>query len=374
MAFIHVIIPVYNAERYLRETVASVLAQPTEEIDIVLVNDGSTDGSASICDELAAKESRIHVIHQKNAGVSAARNAGIEAVLGTGATEGYITFLDSDDLWCPNAFTSEQIASVRGSDPDVIGFSMYGCDALAERYCVLSQYQAGTKEFPQKHQTDFLWINGSFATHLYHIRLFRENPVRFVVGCHHNEDVIFSAKMLFCSRRLRFSDRFLYIYRRNRVSATGRNKYRPDNATHVPDAWYDAADFVDQCEGIPEENRRCWKHFCISTSAIRCLELIRELSSAGYTYSEIRDCFSQKPYLSAIEKLRASELAPWQQPDLEQYRQSPESFCRVIRRKGRLRNPVRKLLLCCGLLEILDRRRYTITEAELLRSNERCSG
>ena len=81
MTNIHVVIPVYNAVGFLRQTVASVLHQPYSGIDIVLVDDGSTDGSGQLCDELAAEEDRIHVIHQNNSGVSTARNAGIDYIL-----------------------------------------------------------------------------------------------------------------------------------------------------------------------------------------------------------------------------------------------------------------------------------------------------
>ncbi len=80
---IHVIIPVYNAIKYLRAAVDSVLDQPYKGINIILVDDGSTDGSGALCDMLAAESNRVSVIHQENTGVSAARNAGIEAVLET---------------------------------------------------------------------------------------------------------------------------------------------------------------------------------------------------------------------------------------------------------------------------------------------------
>ena len=126
MAFIHVVIPVYNAEAYLRQTVASVLEQPTTDIDIVLVNDGSTDGSAAICDELAAQEKRIRVIHQKNAGVSVARNTGIAYFLDTAADDDYLIFLDSDDIWAPGIFTPELWGEI-GTDTETDVFVFGSC-------------------------------------------------------------------------------------------------------------------------------------------------------------------------------------------------------------------------------------------------------
>ena len=96
---ISVIIPVYNVEKYLRECLDSVLAQTYKNLEIILIDDGSSDNSGQICDEYAAKDSRIKVIHQVNQGVSAARNAGLKAARGQ-----YIGFVDSDDYIKPDMY------------------------------------------------------------------------------------------------------------------------------------------------------------------------------------------------------------------------------------------------------------------------------
>lgn len=90
---ISVIVPVYNVESYLRRCLDSLLRQTYTDFELVLVNDGSTDGSAEICEEYARKDSRIRVLHQENAGPSAARNHGVEHANGA-----YVTFVDSDDF------------------------------------------------------------------------------------------------------------------------------------------------------------------------------------------------------------------------------------------------------------------------------------
>lgn len=94
-----VIVPVYNVEAYLARCLDSVLNQTYTNLEIICVNDGSTDGSPSILNQYAAKDSRIKIIHQQNGGMSAARNAGIDAASGT-----YITFVDSDDFINPEAY------------------------------------------------------------------------------------------------------------------------------------------------------------------------------------------------------------------------------------------------------------------------------
>lgn len=87
-----VIVPVYNVEEYLVKCVDSILNQTYQNLEVILVNDGSTDGSDGICDAFAQKDSRIRVIHKENGGLSSARNAGMDAAVGE-----YISFIDSDD-------------------------------------------------------------------------------------------------------------------------------------------------------------------------------------------------------------------------------------------------------------------------------------
>lgn len=87
-----IIVPVYNVEQWLPACINSILAQTYENWELILINDGSSDNSGEICDEFAAKDSRIKVFHQKNAGVSAARNKGLDNAKGY-----YLTFIDADD-------------------------------------------------------------------------------------------------------------------------------------------------------------------------------------------------------------------------------------------------------------------------------------
>lgn len=96
---ISVIIPIYNVEKYLKKCIDSVLIQSYKNLQIILVDDGSTDGSSKICDEYAKLDNRILVIHKKNGGLSSARNAGLKVAAGN-----YITFLDSDDYVSSTAY------------------------------------------------------------------------------------------------------------------------------------------------------------------------------------------------------------------------------------------------------------------------------
>ena len=94
MIKVSVIMPVYNSERYIEMAVNSVLEQDLNEIELILVNDGSKDNSGGICDALSKRDKRVKVIHQENQGISAARNRGIKEAEGE-----YIAFIDNDDTY-----------------------------------------------------------------------------------------------------------------------------------------------------------------------------------------------------------------------------------------------------------------------------------
>ncbi|MEG2120303.1 MAG: glycosyltransferase family 2 protein, partial [Pseudoflavonifractor sp.] len=95
--FVSIIVPIYKVEPYLRRCVDSILAQTHTDFELILVDDGSPDGCPAICDAYAAQDSRVRVIHQKNGGLSAARNAGLDVMRGQ-----YVAFCDSDDVLHPD--------------------------------------------------------------------------------------------------------------------------------------------------------------------------------------------------------------------------------------------------------------------------------
>ena len=120
MPKLSVIVPVYNAEGYLDRAVDSVLAQTFADWELLLVDDGSTDGSAALCDRRAAGDGRIRAIHQQNAGPSAARNAGLDAARGD-----YAAFLDADDWLDPEMYARMFTAmAAGGADCACCGYTM----------------------------------------------------------------------------------------------------------------------------------------------------------------------------------------------------------------------------------------------------------
>lgn len=118
---ISVIVPVYNAEQYIHRCVDSILTQSYVDLELLLVNDGSVDNSGAICDEYAAKDSRVRVFHKANGGVSSARNLGIKEALGE-----YITFCDADDYVGVDWLAAYSDAIVDGADFAVQGMYHIG--------------------------------------------------------------------------------------------------------------------------------------------------------------------------------------------------------------------------------------------------------
>ncbi len=119
MAEVSFIVPVYNAEKGLRRLIESVLKQEYRDLELILVDDGSKDGSGAICDEFAAADSRVQVVHKANSGVSDTRNKGLSLAGGK-----YIRFLDADD-WIPDDSTKEMVRCAAEYDADLVVCDFY---------------------------------------------------------------------------------------------------------------------------------------------------------------------------------------------------------------------------------------------------------
>jgi glycosyltransferase involved in cell wall biosynthesis len=113
MEKLSIIVPVFNVKRYIRECVESLVRQHYSNFEIIIVDDGSTDGSSELCDELSMTDKRICVIHQQNEGLSAARNTGLKNACGQ-----YISFIDSDDYVSSDMF-SKLISAIERTDSSV---------------------------------------------------------------------------------------------------------------------------------------------------------------------------------------------------------------------------------------------------------------
>ncbi len=204
-----IIIPVYNVEKYLRECLESVLCQTYEDWETICINDGSTDGSATILEEYAAKDSRFKVISQANGGLSVARNSGLEAASGD-----YVLFLDSDDYLEKDALS---IIADNLSDADLLCFSgrrFFEESGEYEKADILPQetFETGW-EYYSKHALD----KRNFAFVCVVLRCYRRayllvNRLRFKPGIYH-EDNMFTPLACYYAKKVKVIPDVLYDYR-----------------------------------------------------------------------------------------------------------------------------------------------------------------
>ena len=131
---VSVIIPVYNSIAYLRRSVDSVLKQSFEDYEILLIDDGSTDGSEVICDEYAEQYDRVKAVHQQHRGVSSACNCGINNAHGK-----YLMFCDSDDYAEPDWM--ETLETIRESSVDYLYSYVYNASLVKDYATVITDYQ-----------------------------------------------------------------------------------------------------------------------------------------------------------------------------------------------------------------------------------------
>ncbi len=222
---ISIIVPIYNSDRYLNECIESILKQTYSNIEIILINDGSTDNSGKICDEYAASDMRIKAIHNVNGGVSVARNTGIEA-----ATGEYLTFVDSDD-----------IVSERYIDVLLTSAKRYNADLV---YCGLVNFnnQDDLKEIKyrvSKHfdnPTEEVYDNEYAVRHIYPIwytpnpvsKLIRTNLAKqflFPPGVRRAEDMWVMYRMIYSAKTIVGLKNIEPYFYRNTPGSAMKDKY-----------------------------------------------------------------------------------------------------------------------------------------------------
>lgn len=202
---ISVIVPVYNVEKYLAKCIESILAQGVEDFELLLVNDGSTDGSLAICNEYASKDPRMKVVHKVNGGVSTARNCGLD-----NATGEWVMFVDADD-WLAEGALAATLPYI--GKYDIVRFSTLDifADGATHRRTVRSA-DGWDEAFRQVvgHRT-MIGIAGT----IYRRSLIEEHHLRFDTSLVYGEDWLFLASAMFRSRSAKtLSDVYGYIYNR----------------------------------------------------------------------------------------------------------------------------------------------------------------
>ena len=232
MKTISVIVPVYNVESYLDRCVNSILHQTFQGFELVLVDDGSTDNSGVMCDELAKEDSRIIVLHKDNGGLSDARNKGIEVASGD-----YITFIDSDD-WISSDYLSKLYTNLLKFNADISCCNFYKTNCYLAK---IASKNSGTFTLIADEKYRYFLENESVSATA---KLFKKNifeNVKFPKGKLY-EDVatIFSAFIK--SKKIVFDTSEMYFYFQHTNSITKR-KFSEKTLDFL-DAWQSVNDQI----------------------------------------------------------------------------------------------------------------------------------
>lgn len=218
MIKLSVIIPVYNVEKYLPRCIESVLNQENIDLEVLLINDGSTDSSGEICDEYARNDHRIRVFHQENSGVSSARNKGINNAAGD-----WICFVDADDWIEPNSI--EKILNINDDrETDCIiarSFINRNGQAKIERYPfsnnLLDKNYKGTDLIIQS-----TYGRGSVCGVIYNRLFLLSNKINFPQNISNGEDSIFYTLCSIYADNISFADIHFYnVYERDKSASRG---------------------------------------------------------------------------------------------------------------------------------------------------------
>ena len=298
---ISIIIPFYNAEKYISRCIESILAQPISNYEVILVDDGSTDDGFSICKKYASQDRRITVFHQKNQGVSAARNRGVAAASGE-----YVGFVDSDDYIRPDMF-QVLLEHAERYDADVTL-----CDSIAisdngdqERETISALSTDGFLQKTAIQPLALLEMAGAVWRCIYKACFLKSHSIQFPVDLKIAEDRIFNLYAMGYAERLVYVKEPLYFRTLNDESAVHRyhadytaivERGRVATVEALRKAWGDCPQFqtcykrqyVEGCLNAIENEKRAdahhsfWRRYLEIRSICRNATLIDAITSTNY--------------------------------------------------------------------------------------------
>ena len=220
MVKISVIVPVYNVEEYLEECLDSIINQTLEDIEIICVNDGSTDNSLKILEKYSQKDERIKIISQENQGLGATRNNGMEYAKGE-----YISFIDSDDYISKDAFKSLYDNAITNNS-DIVLFSITHFFEDGTSYVTKNkiEYTLKNQDFSQyifndidvkNHILEYPWNS---VSKLYKNEFLKKENIKFPINIAY-EDVLFHVKVILKAKSISLVPKHYYKYRRSNTSS-----------------------------------------------------------------------------------------------------------------------------------------------------------
>lgn len=276
---ISLIVPVYNAEKFLPRCLESIKNQSYREMEIILVNDGSTDRSGLICDEYAQKDKRFKVIHKKNGGVSSARNAALSIVSGR-----YIGFVDPDDWIEPIMFEKlHELIQKNQADIAICGYIKENTDGdilqetVAPSIKVLNRTEVLNSILDLNGFRGFLW-NKLFSSKLFH----KNFEMNFDENIHFCEDLLFCCKAILNAENIVYDSTpyYHYIIHDNNAS---KAKYSLKKLTAL-----DALENIIRLLNIDDVDKRKYKSYYAHMNISLLMHGIQEGSIEGKQYEKLK--------------------------------------------------------------------------------------
>lgn len=208
---ISVVVPVYNVEKYLEQCLNSIINQTFKDIEIICINDGSTDGSLEILREYEQKDSRIRLINKENEGISAVRNQGMELAQGE-----YISFIDSDD-WIEENYLEALYTAAKKYDSDIACSNIIRVTGKRHRKKIIYKKEEFTTESDKKNELTKVPINSYVWNKIYKRESLLKSGVKFPVGRVY-EDVVWCIKAIYYLNGVVTVPDAVYYYRKNPTS------------------------------------------------------------------------------------------------------------------------------------------------------------
>lgn len=352
---ISVIIPVYNGEKYIGAAVSSVLKQPFQGIEIILVNDGSKDGSGKICKSFAKRFQNIKYFEQENSGIGATRNFGIKNAEGR-----YLAFLDQDDVWVNNFLNEKTVKNIENGG-DIIGFSCYFCNETLTRgrfiAPITGQTFGGGYEAVQSswnHHSSFFFLR----------EMIIGNDITYpLTRC---EDEIFRHKCLYVSNKITYLEEPMFLYRNNSASETHRRQ--PVEFLYGPllDSWNDLVMWHRTFH--PEDQRII--RLCENMMCIYSIEAIEQMYQSGMGEKKVFAVIREDLKEELLRKYQSVVLNNKNGRRIDCFYNHHLKFVLMNRGKGLLRKTVKIFLRIPFFRKIFDIKRYPAVISEEIYCHE----
>lgn len=316
---VSIIVPIYNVDNYLRRCLDSLLNQSLKEIEVIAVNDGSTDRSYEILLDYQKSDKRLKVINKNNGGVSSARNTGLEQVTGE-----YIGFVDPDD-WIEKQMYEELYKTAQVEEADVVMCSYireFGSHSKKKQFHMPEQVKFTGDEVHKKvlrrligplsdeiRNPELLDAWGTVWSKLYNANLILENEITFTdlheIGT--NEDSLFNIEVMYYTQNFVFINKYLYHYwRENSTSLT--SNYKPNLLSQWEYLFNKLSTFIEEKKLGQDYRQALSNRICLNTLGLGLNELFEQNQQASIKVKKIKKILHHQQIRSSFTNLDLSQF------------------------------------------------------------------